>query len=86
MIVVMKEMLCNSLGVFHPGDKYEASEEACNALIAHGYAFDPKIKDPDVVPWDGVPEQETAEAEPKRETAAKKTTKKGAKKRGRPRK
>ncbi len=82
MIVVMKEMLCNSLGVFHPGDKYEASEEACNALIAHGYAFDPKIKDPDVVPWDGAPEEETTEAAPKEEVAAKKT----GRRRGRPRK
>ena len=83
MEVIMKVKLANHLGVFNPGDPYEASEKSCLALIAEGYAFDPKSKGPETEPWDGDHrKRETAEAEPKRETAAKKAPKK----RGRPRK
>ena len=35
----MKVQLCNHLGVFNPGDEYEAGREQCLALIAEGCAF-----------------------------------------------
>ena len=35
----MKVQLCNHLGVFNPGDEYEAGDEQCLSLIAEGYAF-----------------------------------------------
>ena len=92
MQVIMKKLLANHKGVFLPGEKYEASDASCMALIAEGYAFDVIGDGPDVEPWNGDPneeevkeeaeEVETAEAEPVREVAAKRTRKK----RGRPRK
>ena len=84
MQIIMKEQLCNHLGVFNPGSVYEGTEESCKALIAHGYAFEMGKKDPRIEPWNG--DEENAEAEPKREIAAKKTVKKSTKRRGRPRK
>jgi len=39
MKVIMKVQLCNHLGVFNPGDEYEADEKQCKALIAEDYAF-----------------------------------------------
>lgn len=56
----MKVQLCNHLGVFNPGDEYEAGKEQCLALIAEGCAFEP-----------GQLSLETAEKEPVRETAMK---------------
>lgn len=75
MKVKLTTQLANHLGVFKAGSIYEDTEAKCLALIAHGYAYDPKEPGPVDPPWDGDEEVETMEAEPEREKAATRTEK-----------